>query len=80
MQQTLKVKMVVRYREVFFKGNVQSGPEDGVRYREVSAIKCPLYRGSLRNQSVPEKSVRYREVSAIKGVRYREVPLYVYVY
>ena len=34
--------------ERFLKGNVQSGPENDVRYREVSVIKCLLYRGSLK--------------------------------
>ena len=32
----------------FLKGNIPSGPENSVCYREVSAIKCLLYRGSLK--------------------------------
>ena len=44
--------MGVRYTEVLFKANVQSGPGNGVRYREVPAIKCPLYRGSLKGKLI----------------------------
>ena len=45
-------KMDVRYREVLFKANVRSRPRNGIRYREVSAIKCPLYRGSLKGKLI----------------------------
>ena len=49
----------------FLKGNVQLGPENGVRYREVSAIKCPLYRGTLEGKLIEINPFR-RKVSAIE--------------
>ena len=50
---------------------------NSVRYREASAIKTSI--SIERVQLVPKNGVRYREVSAIKLVRYREVPLYIYL-
>ena len=35
----------VRYKEVRYRGKIQLGPQNGVHYIEVSAIKCPLHRG-----------------------------------
>ena len=57
-------------------------PQNGVPYREVSAISV-RYREVFNETmtvipSVLVNSVSYREVSAIKHVRYREVPLYVH--
>ena len=54
-------------------------PQNGVRYREVSAItaryKYFFYGIMTVIPSVLMHIILYREVSVIKYVRYREVPL-----
>ena len=34
----------VRYEDFRYSGKIQLGPQNGVGYIEVSAIKCPLHR------------------------------------
>ena len=62
-----------------YGSNVHVGLKKSVRFMERPLFERFCYKGFLRNSSGTKFLVRLREVSALKDVRFREVPLYIYI-
>ena len=62
-----------------YGSNVHVGLKKSVRFMERPLFERFCYKGFLRNSSGTKFLVRLKEVSALKDVRFREVPLYIYI-